>query len=44
MQGSSQRPDLPAAPDGKDKGWFDDVCDFVSQAAPVVLPIVMSLL
>ncbi|MEP7089391.1 MAG: hypothetical protein ABI776_04720 [Nocardioidaceae bacterium] len=44
MQGSSDRPDLPAAPAGKDKGWFDDVCHFVSQAAPVVLPIVMSLL
>jgi hypothetical protein len=37
-------PDLPQPPAGKDKGWFDDVCKFVSDAAPVAIPIVMSLL
>ena len=35
---------IPTAPSGMDKGWFDDVCSFVSHAAPVVLPIVMSLI
>lgn len=44
MSGSAARPDLPPAPAGKDKGWFDDVCSFVSKVAPVVLPIAMSLL
>lgn len=44
MSGSSSRPDLPTAPPGKDKGWFDDVCGFVSKVAPVVVPIAMSLL
>jgi hypothetical protein len=37
-------PDIPQPPAGKDKGWFDDVCHFVSQAAPVAIPIVMSLI
>jgi len=37
-------PDPPQPPPGQDKGWFDDVCSFVADAAPVVLPIVMSLI
>lgn len=44
MSGSSARPEVPPAPAGKDKGWFDDVCSFVSNVAPVVLPIALSLL
>jgi hypothetical protein len=36
--------EVPEPPAGKDKGWFDDVCDFVSDAAPVVVPLVMSAL
>jgi hypothetical protein len=35
---------IPQPPPGKDKGWFDDVCDFVSDAAPIALPIIMSLI
>lgn len=35
---------IPQSPPGKPKDWFDDVCDFVSDAAPVVVPIIMSLL
>jgi hypothetical protein len=35
---------IPQPPPGMDKGWFDDVCDFVSDAAPIALPIIMSLL
>jgi len=35
---------IPEPPPGTPKGWFDDVVDFVSDAAPVVLPIVMSLI
>jgi hypothetical protein len=35
---------IPQAPPGKPKGWFDDVCSFVSDAAPVALPIIMSLI
>jgi hypothetical protein len=35
---------IPEPPPGMPKGWFDDVVDFVSDAAPVVLPIVMSLI
>ena len=34
----------PTPPAGVNKDWFDDVCDFVSDAAPVVLPIVMSFI
>jgi hypothetical protein len=39
-----QEVEVPQPPAGKDKGWFDDVCDFVSDAAPVVVPIVMAAL
>ena len=35
---------IPEPPAGMPKGWFDDVCDFVSDAAPVALPVIMSLL
>jgi len=35
---------IPQPPPGMDKGWFDDVCSFVSDAAPVALPIIMSLI
>jgi hypothetical protein len=35
---------IPQPPPGMPKGWFDDVCSFVSDAAPVALPIIMSLL
>jgi hypothetical protein len=35
---------IPELPSGKPKGWFDDVCGFVADAAPVALPIIMSLL
>jgi hypothetical protein len=35
---------VPTPPSGKSKDWFDDVCNFAAQAAPVVLPIVMSLI
>jgi hypothetical protein len=42
--GGSARYAIPDPPPGKDKGWFDDVCDFVSDAAPVAVPIILSLL
>jgi hypothetical protein len=42
--GGSARYTIPDPPPGKDKGWFDDVCDFVSDAAPVAVPIILSLL
>ena len=35
---------IPQPPPGMPKGWFDDVCDFVSQAAPIAVPIIMSVL
>jgi hypothetical protein len=35
---------VPTPPPGKSKDWFDDVCKFAAQAAPVVLPIVMSII
>jgi hypothetical protein len=35
---------IPEPPPGKPKGWFDDVCDFVSDAASVVVPIAMAVL
>jgi hypothetical protein len=35
---------IPPPPPGMPKGWFDDVCDFVADAAPVALPVIMSLL
>jgi hypothetical protein len=35
---------VPTPPPGKSKDWFDDVCRFAAQAAPVVLPIVMSVI
>jgi hypothetical protein len=35
---------IPEPPAGMPKGCFDDVCDFVSDAAPVALPLIMSLL
>jgi len=35
---------IPQPPPGMPKGWFDDVCKFVADAAPVVIPIVMSLI
>lgn len=41
---ASDLPDLPQPPVGVDKDWFDDVCHFVAQAAPVAIPIIMSLL
>jgi hypothetical protein len=40
----ANRPQLPAAPMGKDKGWFDDAISFVKKAAPVAIPIAMSVL
>jgi hypothetical protein len=41
---SSDLPDLPQPPDGKDKDFFADAMHFVAQAAPVVMPIIMSFL
>jgi hypothetical protein len=35
---------IPEPPPGMPKGWFDDVCDFVADAAPVALPVIMSLI
>ena len=35
---------IPQPPPGMDKGWFDDVVKFVSDAAPVAIPIIMSLI
>jgi hypothetical protein len=35
---------IPQPPPGMDKGWFDDVCKFVGDAAPIALPIIMSLI
>ena len=37
-------PDIPQPPTGKPKDWFDDVCHFVANAAPVAIPIIMSLI
>ncbi|HEY6130435.1 MAG TPA: hypothetical protein VIV27_00375 [Halioglobus sp.] len=37
-------PELPQPPAGADKGWFDDIVEFVADAAPVVMPIVLSLI
>lgn len=40
----ANRPPMPVAPPGADKGWFDDAVGFVQQAAPVALPIIMSMI
>jgi hypothetical protein len=37
-------PTLPTPPAGADKAWYNDVASFIADAAPVVLPIVMSLI
>ena len=34
----------PTPPPGADKNWLDDVVSFIEDAAPVVLPIVLSLI
>ncbi len=39
----ANRPPMPQAPAGADKGWFDDALGFVQRAAPVALPIIMSM-
>jgi len=36
-----QQVEMPEPPAGKDKGWFDSVCDFVSDAAPYVVQAAM---
>jgi hypothetical protein len=40
----ASRPQMPSVPIGADKSFFDDAFSFVSDAAPVALPIIMSLL
>lgn len=35
---------VPTPPYGKSKDWFDDVCSFAAQAAPVVMTAVLSLI
>ncbi len=40
----ASQPPLPQPPAGADKGFFDDAWGFVQQAAPVAMPIIMSLL
>jgi len=40
----ANRPQMPQPPAGADKGFFDDALSFVQDAAPVALPIIMSLL
>jgi len=41
---AANRPPMPVAPPGADKGWFDDALGFVQKAAPVALPIIMSMI
>jgi hypothetical protein len=38
------RPQLPQAPANADKSFFDDALQFVQDAAPVAMPIILSLL
>jgi hypothetical protein len=40
----ANRPLMPQPPSGADKGFFDDALSFVQDAAPVALPIIMSLI
>jgi hypothetical protein len=40
----ANRPPMPQPPAYADKGWFDDALSFVQKAAPVALPIVMSMI
>ena len=44
LSGDGTRPDMPTPPTGKDKDFWNDAWSFVQEAAPVVLPIALSLL
>jgi hypothetical protein len=44
LSGEGAPPEMPTPPTGKDKDFWSDAWKFVQQAAPVVLPIALSLL